>query len=793
MKSNFNDNKLTGSMISSPLFRRFLMTIVMVMLTFTLAFYFLAVPYLKKLVYSLEEKAIQTNLQNIHKLIQANSLAIEAYKESVTSAHKRQLKNITLFMETYLKNKYEQVQAGIITKEEAKKNALQALGAFRYGKNDYVWVADYRGFYIAHPDPRMNRQDFSKVRDVFGNYVITPLIQQTMEKGEGYHSFWWQRMENDLPAEKLTYAKLFPQWEWVIGTEVYLDELESEIILRREKMIEELRQILKNISIAETGYMYVFDSWRNIIIHPDAELENTDMSSWKNPVTGNLLSDDLIAATHREENKVAYKWNQSDDKDNYIYDKIDWVTHVDDFDWYLAASVYTGELNKSSIFLRNRIILMAVAGVILSIIVISLLISRLLDPIRRLSHVAGQVEAGDLSARSDVKGRDEIGFLASAFNSMIAQLRDVIQGLDHKVLERTKALNQTNEELTSTVGKMEQYNREVTQLNRLAEKLNTCNSLNGVYQVIAESLSELFQQASGILYMCSTDSDNDSGFKPVITWGWHVYPDSEHLLHKCRSLVEEKVVIVDLADESVSSCEHIRADLPWISICMPLLVRNEKLGMINLIYDGELKPREKEHMFQNWQRLATNAADYLAMSLANMKLREKLQYLSVRDGLTGLFNRRYMEETLEREVVQAERSKRPVGVIMADVDFFKQLNDTYGHKAGDIVLIELAKLLVNITRKGDVVCRYGGEEFLIILPGASVEQIIQRAEIIRDKVENELKVLHNNELLRITVSLGAAAYPDHGSSPDDVLKAADNALYRAKEQGRNMAISSHLI
>jgi diguanylate cyclase (GGDEF)-like protein len=783
------DYAASGSIVSSPLFRRFLTPIILTMLGFAGAVYVFAVPYLNNLVYSLEEKSVRTNLNNIHELIDANSLAIEAYKKSVTSAHKRQLKNITLFMETYLNNKYDQVQRGILSEDEAQLTALEELRAFRYGSNDYVWVADYNGFYLSHPDTKMNMEDFSKVRDVFGNYVLTPLIRQAMEKGEGYNSFWWQRLKNDLPAEKLTYAKLFPQWEWVIGTGVYLDDLEAEMIVRKEKMIEELRQILKKIVIAETGYMYIIDSWNNIIIHPDAELENSDMSSWKNPVTGNMLVDDLIAASQTEKNMVAYKWNRPDNELNYIYDKIDWVSHVNNFDWYVVASVYTDELNTSTILLRNRIFILAGTVVILSIIIVSLLMGRLLYPIRRLSNIAGLVAAGDLTAQSDVKGTDEIGLLSRAFNSMIAQLRETIQNLDKKVLERTQDLNQANEELTSTVGELEQHNHEVTQLNYMAERLQTCHTMKEIYLVIVESLSELFHGASGVLYMHF--ADNGQQLKPVARWGRHNYTVTEHPLYACRSIVEGKVTMIDMPGDNVRPCEHLHVEPPYVSICMPLIGQNGKLGMINLLYTNGNQRRpsgEKAHSLSNWRRLATTAADHLAMAIANMKLREELQNLSIRDGLTGLFNRRYMEESLAREFNQAERSKKPVGIIIMDVDFFKQFNDTYGHHAGDLVLVELAKLLRDNTRKGDIVCRYGGEEFLIILPGTPFDKIIQRAEMIRDKVQRELRIEHNGEWLPITISLGAAACPDHGSSPEEVIKTADDALYRAKDQGRNRLV-----
>ena len=783
------DNVTKGSILSSPMFRRFLVPIIATMLIFTGAVYFFAVPYLKDLVYSLEEKSVQTNLKNIHKLIEANSLAIEAYRESVTSAHERQLKNITLFMETYLKNKYDQVQKGIISKEEAQQSALEELRAFRYGSNDYVWVADYKGRYLSHPDPTMNRKDFSQVRDVFGNYVLTPLIQQAREKGDGYHSFWLQRLGNDLPAEKLAYGKLFPQWEWVIGTGVYLDDLEKEIILRKEKMIEELRQILKPIIIGRTGYMYIFDAWKNIIIHPNAALENMSMSSWTNHYTGNKLADDLMATAHSEKKMVAYTWDRPDDPSNYRYEKIDWITHVDNFDWYVVASVYTDELNTSSILLRNRIFILGVAVVALSAIIVSLLMSRLLNPIRRLSHTVSLVESGDLTARSDINSKDEIGFLARAFNAMIDQVRETIRGLDDKVMERTRDLNRSNDELTETIEKLEQHNQRVTRLNQMAQNFQNCSAEKEVCAVIMETMAGFFQEASGLLYLCDSGKVNNH-LTPILRWGETKLSYSEHEVHECRAFDTGEVFIFESTGDDPVPCAHIRASGPYTSICIPLHSQKETLGLVSLIFvnaDQGLLPKEKAKKREIRQTVIASVADHFAIALSNMRLRDKLQELSIRDRLTELYNRRFMEETLEREFIQAERSRHPVGIIILDVDFFKKFNDTYGHKAGDAVLVEVARLLSNSIRKGDVACRYGGEEFLLILPNTSFESAVERAEAIRTKVEI-LRLEYNAHVLQVTVSLGIAVYPDHGNTPDAVLKEADNALYRAKEQGRNRTV-----
>jgi diguanylate cyclase (GGDEF)-like protein/PAS domain S-box-containing protein len=166
------------------------------------------------------------------------------------------------------------------------------------------------------------------------------------------------------------------------------------------------------------------------------------------------------------------------------------------------------------------------------------------------------------------------------------------------------------------------------------------------------------------------------------------------------------------------------------------------------------------------------------------RLQSALQELAVRDSLTGLYNRRYLDETLEREVSRARREGIPLSLVMLDIDYFKRVNDTYGHQVGDEVLRTLAATLSADIRTEDVACRYGGEEFLILLPNMPLVAALARAEAWRAAVES-LAIGHGDFVLTFTISLGVAAYPEHGKTPDDLTRCADQALYKAKHEGRN--------
>ena len=178
-------------------------------------------------------------------------------------------------------------------------------------------------------------------------------------------------------------------------------------------------------------------------------------------------------------------------------------------------------------------------------------------------------------------------------------------------------------------------------------------------------------------------------------------------------------------------------------------------------------------------------ANLTALVLNNAQLREALREQSIRDSLTGLFNRRYMEETLKREISRVTRHLHPLGIIMIDIDHFKRFNDTHGHAAGDALLSELGRFLQSHIRGEDVACRYGGEEFILIMPDASLEAARQRAELLRQEA-NGLRVRDAAQTHEgITLSIGVAVFPQHGRTMETVLLAADAALYRAKQEGRD--------
>jgi diguanylate cyclase (GGDEF)-like protein len=190
------------------------------------------------------------------------------------------------------------------------------------------------------------------------------------------------------------------------------------------------------------------------------------------------------------------------------------------------------------------------------------------------------------------------------------------------------------------------------------------------------------------------------------------------------------------------------------------------------------------------RRLARTLGEQAALALANLTLRETLRLQSVRDPLTGLHNRRYLEESLEREIQRAARRSTPVGVMMIDLDHFKRLNDTFGHDAGDAMLCAFADLFRGRFRGEDIVCRYGGEEFTVLLPETTLERALERAEELRAAAAEARPSGPVQPLDPVTLSIGVASYPQHGDTGAALLSAADAALYRAKTAGRDRVVAA---
>ncbi len=345
------------------------------------------------------------------------------------------------------------------------------------------------------------------------------------------------------------------------------------------------------------------------------------------------------------------------------------------------------------------------------------------------------------------------------------------------------ALLEANKELQAAVAKVEQTNREISLIGKMVELLQICETPEEAFPIIGQFAGELFPDLGGGLFLL-----NSSNNLLALTSHWGSLQAGEAVFTPgdCWGLRQGRPYACGASPGSVihPRCRHIAKNVAGDYFCMPLTAQNETLGLLYLEKTGEVE----NGITGSQQKLARTLAEHISLSLANLRLRETLRHQAIRDSLTGLFNRRYLMETLDREIARAQRRATGLGVIMLDVDHFKRFNDTYGHEAGDRLLAVLGRYLQGVIRAEDIACRYGGEEFTLILPEITEETLLERAEQIRAGAK-ELEVLHQGRLLgEITLSLGVSSFPQHGRDGETLLQAADAALYQAKRAGRNQVI-----
>ncbi len=340
--------------------------------------------------------------------------------------------------------------------------------------------------------------------------------------------------------------------------------------------------------------------------------------------------------------------------------------------------------------------------------------------------------------------------------------------------ERTRQLRDEMQQLQSG---QESRSTDLALLGRYGNLLIGCMDLAETLQVSEQMLSLLLPDSAGTIYPLM---DGEGLAEATHLWGIHAAATEVQASAADCWCMQRKRLHLGQSDSPESLCGHVHAEGQrgqFSSACIPLVVQGESLGWIYLSAPGS-------GAFPKLQ-VAVAAADQLALALANLKLRQSLRDLSVRDPLTGLFNRRYLSESLGRELGRSKRRGLPLAVLAFDLDRFKDFNDQFGHPAGDAVLVAFAKLLQSRSRNEDIACRLGGEEFVLIMPEMDIGVALRRAGELM-QVLSELDVIHEGKILpRLTTSIGVATSPEHGHLPEALLAQADQALYQAKSQGRN--------
>ncbi|RKF19350.1 diguanylate cyclase [Altericroceibacterium spongiae] len=385
---------------------------------------------------------------------------------------------------------------------------------------------------------------------------------------------------------------------------------------------------------------------------------------------------------------------------------------------------------------------------------------RVLSPVVKLSDVVNRLAAQDFAVQPpEIDQIDEIGDMAQA----IRIFRE--NGLERQRLEAERNADSQTRNLIS----------------RMTQRMQGCDSLSDLTEVVQRFLPEIAPNRAGRLYILD---QTRNAVTEVCNWSSPTMSQPEFAPASCWALRRAMPhrpsgTHIDVPCPHLDIASHPE-DIPD-TICMPLSSQRE---MIGLLYFEPLEGEEDNAANARHDVYLRMVAENIALAIGNLRLREKLREMAMMDPLTGLANRRRLDAVLEVELARAARLDEPISCLMTDIDHFKHFNDTFGHEAGDHVLQEVGKLLQHATRDPEMAFRYGGEEFLLLLPGFDSAMALERAEEIRRKV-SELHVIHSGqELGSVTISIGLATAPEQCGF-NLILRSADNALMDAKNNGRD--------
>ncbi|KTD42830.1 diguanylate cyclase [Legionella parisiensis] len=370
-------------------------------------------------------------------------------------------------------------------------------------------------------------------------------------------------------------------------------------------------------------------------------------------------------------------------------------------------------------------------------------------------------------------------------SSLIINEDNEINGAVHiirnitKQIEEQIELKDSYEKLNAGIQALQDKNEQITLLVEMSDIMLACSSQDELSHVMSKYCQRMLHFASGYLYVMHPSKNY---LEIATTWGLPNHQSTTFPPDQCWAIRLGRIHHVRPTHNELI-CQHVKADDEHqiAYLCVPLMAQNDIYGLLYL----EIKQETQVEFSENQRLLITAFSELTALAFANVRLRENLRYQSMRDPLTGLYNRRYLEDFLLKQVHQSERTKTPLSILMLDLDHFKKINDTYGHDAGDAALKELGKVLQDDIRVGDIAARYGGEEFIVVFYGTDAKTIKTRAESIRHAV-SRLQIKYGAQHVGpITISIGISVYPLHGRTPTELIESADKALYFAKANGRN--------
>ncbi len=346
-----------------------------------------------------------------------------------------------------------------------------------------------------------------------------------------------------------------------------------------------------------------------------------------------------------------------------------------------------------------------------------------------------------------------------------------------KRIENEQSIKQSQQKLELLVRDLEQKNKLLDLLRKFSTLINSFDNLNDITEAMCFYMTKMFPKIAGTFF---TPNDSSTELKMVVSWNELLINHKTIQADECLALAQSQIYIVNNQHNNIL-CKHIESfnKKPYGYLCMPLLLKNNLLGLIYLEFDHAITEDEINAIQMVCKKIT--------LVLYNLNLKASLKFQAIHDSLTGLYNRRYIDEFLEQQINQAERYDKHFAVLLIDIDFFKKINDTYGHAAGDNVLTQLSSILKTSFRASDVVGRWGGEEFIIIFQESNAHITYEKALKLKTTVENSVVTL-GKQFISFTISIGISYFIKEDNR-DSIVKRVDKALYQAKKNGRNCIVN----
>ncbi|MCG8551995.1 MAG: GGDEF domain-containing protein [Desulfobacterales bacterium] len=347
--------------------------------------------------------------------------------------------------------------------------------------------------------------------------------------------------------------------------------------------------------------------------------------------------------------------------------------------------------------------------------------------------------------------------------------------------EFDETLETTNLQLKIKTKALEKNIALHSKLSELIHFLQVCNTMDELFHLISNAAQKMFKRSTGRLFITK---ESGTYLHLVAAWGDKKQMSEFFSPNDCWGLRLGKIYYYD-PELDRPKCKHIGDKVDAVFNCIPFTANGEIIGLLNV----QMKRSDYENFNQgdqkNVEQVLRIFSEQISLAISNLRLHEKMKYLAIHDPLTGLYNRQYLEETFEKEFNRAKRNKSRLGLMMIDLDHFKAFNDTHGHSAGDLLLQELGQLMKNFFRAEDCCCRFGGEEFVVLLSDISLSDLKEKGETFRQRI-SEISLTYQGRILKnVTGSIGISVFPGCGESLHLLIEAADKALYIAKAEGRN--------